>query len=97
MKWAKSILCVAVGIVLFLAAEVVDTQSSHVENGTLYRNPCGKGDSIYEFSAKDAKGRELKTVLTVPERFENRSLRLWKICLAVYWGKISLCMMCGQI
>ena len=68
MKWAKSILCVAVGIVLFLAAEVVDTQSSHVENGTLYRNPCGKGDSIYEFSAKDAKGRELKTVLTVPEQ-----------------------------
>ena len=68
MKWNKSLICVCAGILLFLAAELVDTRSSYVEKGVLYRNPCGKGDAVYELTVEDAEGRELKASLTVPEQ-----------------------------
>ena len=68
MKWKKSLLCIGIGVLLFLAAEMGDSQSTYVENGVLYRNPCGKGDAVYEFFVEDASGRKMKTSLTIPEQ-----------------------------
>ena len=48
-KWFRYLACVGAGVVLYLAAETVDSASSVVENGKLSRNPCGQGEAVYEF------------------------------------------------
>ena len=68
VRWKRSLLCVGIGMVLFLAAELVNTRSFHVENGILYRNACGKGEAVYEFYVERNDGQGLKTTLSVPER-----------------------------
>lgn len=63
----RSFLCVMMGILLFFAAEAVDSGGGTVENGRLPRNPCGKGDRVYEFYVD---GLELSSEvnLLVPEQ-----------------------------
>ena len=68
MKWKQSLVCIGAGVILYFIAEAVDGGSADVENGVLYRNPCGQGDAVYEFYVEDEEGRELKTSLTVPEQ-----------------------------
>lgn len=68
MKWKKYVLCVCAGIFLFLCAELADSRSSSVEKGMLYRNPCGKGDAVYEFYVDGLGENKEKMSLTVPEQ-----------------------------
>ena len=56
----RSFLCIGAGVLLYLAAEVVDSAGTSVENGRLFRNPCGQGDAVYEIYVE-----ELDTAVTV--------------------------------
>lgn len=56
-----------VGLLLFLAAEVVDSGAGVVENGSLRRNPCGKGDMVYEFYV-DGVELSSEVKFSVPEQ-----------------------------
>lgn len=56
-----------VGLLLFFAAEVVDSGAGVVENGRLRRNPCGKGDMVYEFYV-DGVELSSEVKLSVPEQ-----------------------------
>lgn len=68
MKWKKYFLCVGGGIFLFMAAELADSRSNSVEKGMVYRNPCGKGDAVYEFYVDGLGEEKEKISLTVPEQ-----------------------------
>ena len=68
MKWKKYVLCVCAGVFLFLCAELADSRNSSVEKGMLYRNPCGKGDAVYEFYVDGLGEEKEKMSLTVPEQ-----------------------------
>lgn len=68
MKWKKYVLCVSGGIFLFLAAELADSWSNSVDKGVVYRNPCGKGDAIYEFYVDGLGEEKEKISLAVPEQ-----------------------------
>lgn len=56
-----------VGLLLFFAAEVVDSGAGVVENGRLRRNPCGKGDMVYEFYV-DGVELSSEVKLSLPEQ-----------------------------
>lgn len=49
----RSMLCIGAGIVLYFAAEIVDSAESSVENGRIFRNPCGQGDAVYEIYVEE--------------------------------------------
>lgn len=68
MKWKRYVLCICSGIVLFLLAEVSDSQINSVEKGILYRNSCGKGEAVYEFYVEGVGENREKISLTVPEQ-----------------------------
>lgn len=68
MKKVKYVLCVGVGILLYLMAELVDSQSSLVENGRLLRNDCGKGEAAYEFYVDGLEEEPEAFSIQVPER-----------------------------
>lgn len=65
----QSAACIGMGLFLYMAAEVVDSCASAVENGRLLRNPCGKGEAVYEFYV-DGLGDRIGTHITisVPEQ-----------------------------
>ena len=65
----RALLCLMAGVLLYLLAEAVDTTDASVENGRLFRNPCGKGEQIYSFSVDGfSDGTELPVVIAVPEQ-----------------------------
>lgn len=65
----QSLACIGMGIGLFLAAELSDTMGDSVENGKLLRNPCGKGDAVYEFYVDGlTEGEETPVTIAVPEK-----------------------------
>lgn len=59
--------CVMIGILLFFIAEVVDSGAGVVENGCLLRNPCGKGEKLYEFYVDGLDGSS-EVKVAVPEK-----------------------------
>ena len=64
-----ALLCVVSGIVFYLLAKVSDNLGNTVEKGQLFRNPCGKGDAVYEFyvDGLDDTG-EMEIIISVPEQ-----------------------------
>jgi len=67
-RYGKYGLCAGAGIVLFFLAELVDLQEETVENGILRRNPCGKGDAVYEFYVDGLEEGQFEAFLTVPDQ-----------------------------
>lgn len=67
-KYGKYGICVGAGILLFLAAELSGMGEQDVENGVLRRNPCGKGDAVYEFYVDGLEEGRIEAEITVPER-----------------------------
>ena len=64
-----ALFCVVIGILLYFLAEVLENSAEPVENGQLFRNPCGKGDAVYEFYVEGLKnGEDTPVLLTVPEQ-----------------------------
>lgn len=68
MKWKKYLLCILIGVVFFIAAESVNGRKNAVEKGILYRNPCGKGETAYEFYVDGVGENREKMYLVVPEQ-----------------------------
>lgn len=68
MNWKKYLLCILTGIVFFIAAESVNEKKNAVEKGVIYRNPCGKGEAVYEFYVDGIGENHEKLKLSVPER-----------------------------
>lgn len=68
VRYGKYGICAGAGIILFLMAEIVDMQEQTVENGVLRRNPCGKGDMVYEFYVDGLEGGRMEASVTVPEQ-----------------------------
>lgn len=66
-RYGKYILCVASGLVFYLLAEVLGQETNSVDNGILYRNPCGQGDAFYSISV-DGLEAPFSVELSVPER-----------------------------
>lgn len=64
---AGPFVCVMIGILLFFISEAVDSGAGAVENGRLLRNPCGKGDKVYEFYV-DGLELSSEVKLSVPEQ-----------------------------
>lgn len=68
----KALLCIGAGAGMFLAAEYVNITDPNVENGRLSRNPCGKGDAVYEICVdgleSDSMGKPIELMVTIPER-----------------------------
>lgn len=71
-RYGKYLLCVGAGLMFFLAAEASDHWNASVENGRLFRNPCGKGDAVYEFYVDGLEAgeqeEEIPVYLQVPEQ-----------------------------
>lgn len=71
-RYGKYLLCIGAGILLFMAAEAVDHWNASVEKGRLFRNPCGKGDTVYEFYVDgleaDRQEEQVPVHLQVPEQ-----------------------------
>ena len=86
-RWKQALLCVVAGFVLYGLAEISDNAGSSVEKGQLFRNPCGKGDAVYEFYVDGLDGAdETPVLLTVPEQKmtgEEFSARLPEIVSAL--------------
>lgn len=78
-----ALLCFAAGLLLYLLAEIKENRDNPVEKGRLFRNPCGKGDAVYEFYVDGLDDIDATEVLlSVPERRmtkEEFSLRLPEI------------------
>ncbi len=70
-KAGKYILCIGVGIFLYFLTGIVDTEKGMVENGVLKRNPCGKGDRVYEFCVENAGEERLELSLSIPEQIPS--------------------------
>ena len=65
----QAVLCLVAGVLLFFAAEMADSSGGSVENGLLLRNPCGKGEAVYEFYVDGLDQEEDTTVIiSVPEQ-----------------------------
>lgn len=60
--------CVGAGVISFFLAEISEMQGETVENGVLHRNPCGKGDAVYEFYVDGVGDRRIEAAVTVPEQ-----------------------------
>lgn len=70
-KAGKYILCIGVGIFLYFLTGIVDSEKGMVENGVLKRNPCGKGDRLYEFCVENAGEERLEFSLSIPEQMPS--------------------------
>lgn len=70
-EWAKCYgkysLCIVGGMVCYLLTEVLGQETDSVENGVLYRNPCGQGDAYYEISV-DGLEESFSVEISVPEQ-----------------------------
>lgn len=72
IRYGRYGICAGAGIVLFFMAEIVDMQEAAVENGVLRRNPCGKGDTVYEFYVDGLEEGRMEAAVTVPEQRLSR-------------------------
>ena len=61
----QSLLCAGAGILLYVAAEIGDSVGTSVENGYLLRNPCGKGEAVYEVYVEEL---DSSVTVFVPEQ-----------------------------
>ncbi len=64
-----ALMCVGAGVGLFFAAEFADQSGVSVGNGRLLRNPCGKGEAVYEFYVDGLESdSEVAVTVLVPEQ-----------------------------
>ena len=66
-QYGKYVVCFAGGLVLYLLAESLRQEMNSVDNGILYRNPCGQGDASYSISVNGLE-EPFSVELSVPER-----------------------------
>jgi len=66
-RYGKYVLCIVSGIVFYLMAEALGKESDSVENGVLYRNPCGQGEASYELVVEGLE-EPFSIGLSVPEQ-----------------------------
>lgn len=81
-RYGKYLLCIGGGILLFLVAEMADGLNEDVENGVLFRNSCGKGDTVYEFyvdGLEAGDGAESAEFVDRGEWMEQESQKLMRI------------------
>ncbi len=67
LGYGKYLICVGLGILFYLVAEGLEDGANSVENGVLKRNPCGQGETVYEFSV-GGLDEAVFVELTVPEQ-----------------------------
>ena len=66
-RYGKYVVCIVSGVIFYLLAEVSGQDVSFVENGMLYRNPCGQGDAVYRITV-DGLDKDFTVELSVPEQ-----------------------------
>lgn len=73
-RYGKYGVCVGAGCILFFLAEFVEAAENPVEKGVLRRNPCGKGDAVYEFYVDGLGTGEdsIEVSVSVPEKQMNK-------------------------
>lgn len=66
-RYGKYAVCIVGGVVFYLLAEVFGQDGSFVENGRLYRNPCGQGEAVYKIIVNGLE-EDFTVELSVPEQ-----------------------------
>lgn len=105
-RYSKYLFCIGMGILFFLAAETADRWNLPVENGRLLRNPCGKGDAVYEFYVDGLETEESRVSvrIQVPEQELTKEQFLEclpemteKLCTEIAGENPSLQEVCGDL
>ena len=66
-RYGKYVICIVVGGVCYLAAEMLGQETDFVESGRLYRNPCGQGEAAYKVDV-DGLEEPFSIELFLPEQ-----------------------------